>query len=39
VVADSLERSYPWTIGFFFGNIELGLELREVISGISGFGD
>jgi len=27
VVAESLERSYPWAVGFFFGNVELSLEL------------
>ena len=32
-------KSYPWTIGFFFGNTELSLELWTVISGISGFDD
>jgi hypothetical protein len=37
VVAESLERSYPWATGFFFGNTELSLELWTVISGISGF--
>jgi len=37
VVAESLERSYPWTIGLFFGNVELSLELWTVIAGISGF--
>jgi hypothetical protein len=39
VVAESLERSYPWAVGFFFGNTELSLELWTVISGISGFDD
>ena len=39
VVAESLERSYPWTIGFFFGNVELSLELWMVIAGIAGFDD
>ena len=39
VVAESLERSYPWTIGFFFGNTELSMELWNIISGILGFGD
>ena len=32
-------KSYPWTIGFFFGNTELSLELWTVIAGISGFDD
>ena len=39
VVAESLERSYPWAVGFFFGNVELSLELWTVIAGISGFDD
>jgi hypothetical protein len=39
VVAESLERSYPWAVGFFFGNTELSLELWNIISGISGFDD
>jgi len=39
VVAESLERSYPWTIGFFFGSTELSLELWNVIAGVSGFDD
>ena len=39
VVAESLERSNPWAVGFFFGNTELSLELWTVIAGISGFDD
>jgi hypothetical protein len=39
VVAESLERSYPWAVGFFFGNTELSLELWIVIAGISEFDD
>ena len=31
--------SYPWAVGFFFGNTELSLELWNVIAGISGFDD
>ena len=38
MVAESLERSYPWPVGFF-GNTELSLELWNVIAGISGFDD
>jgi len=26
-------------VGFFFGNVELSLELWNIISGISGFDD
>ena len=32
-------KSYPWAVGFFFGNTELSLELWNIISGISGFDD
>ena len=39
MVAESLERSYPWAVGFFFGNVELSLELWTLSSGISGFDD
>jgi hypothetical protein len=28
-----------WAAGFFFGNVELSLELWNIISGISGFDD
>ena len=38
-LAESLGESYPWAIGFFFGNTELSLELWNIISGISGFDD
>ena len=31
--------SYPWAVGFFFGNTELSLELWNIISGISVFDD
>jgi len=41
VVADalavSLGKSSEWATGFYFGNVELSLELWTVISGISGF--
>jgi len=26
-----------WAVGFFFGNLELSLELWTVIAGLSGF--
>ena len=39
VVAESLERSYPWAVGFFFGSTELSVELWNVIAGVSGFDD
>ena len=28
VLTGSLRRSYPWAVGFFFGNTELSLALR-----------
>ena len=34
--AESLGKSYPWAVGFFFGNVELSLELWTVIAGILG---
>jgi len=39
VLTESLGKSYPWAVGFFFGNMELSLELWNVIAGISGFDD
>ena len=39
MLAESLGKSYPWALGFSFGNTELSLELWTVISGISGFDD
>jgi len=38
-LAASLDRPLEWAVGFFFGNVELSLELRNIISGISGFDD
>ena len=38
-LAVSLDKPFPWAIGFFFGNTELSLELWNVIAGISGFDD
>tara|TARA_B100001146_G_scaffold68738_1_gene60822 strand:- start:153 stop:281 length:129 start_codon:yes stop_codon:yes gene_type:complete len=38
-LAESLDKSFPWAVGFFFGNVELSLELWNIISGISGFDD
>ena len=35
----SVDKPLDWAIGFFFGNVELSLELWTVISEISGFGD
>ena len=38
-LAVSLDKPLEWAIGFFFGNVELSLELWTVISDISGFDD
>jgi len=38
-LAVSLDKPLEWAVGFFFGNMELSLELWTVISGISGFDD
>jgi len=35
----SLDKPLEWAVGFFFGNTEFSLELWNIISGISGFGD
>ena len=38
-MAVSLDKPLEWAVGFFFGNVELSLELWTVIAGISGFDD
>ena len=38
-LAGSLDKPFPWAVGFLFGNTELSLELWTVIAGISGFDD
>ena len=38
-LAVSLDKPLEWAVGFFFGNVELSLELWTAISGISGFDD
>jgi hypothetical protein len=38
-LSESLSKSPPWAVGFFFGNLELSMELWTVIAGISGFDD
>ena len=38
-LAESLDKPFPWAVGFFFGNTELSLESWTVISGISRFDD
>jgi hypothetical protein len=36
-LAESLGKSPPWAVGFFFGRLEFSLELFNVIAGISGI--
>ena len=36
-LAESLGKPLPWTVGFFFGNLELSMELWTVIAGLLGF--
>jgi len=38
-LAVSLDKPFPWAVGFFFGTTELSMELWNVIAGISGFDD
>ena len=38
-LAASLDKPLEWAVGFFFGNMELSMELWTVIPGISGFKD
>ena len=38
-LAVSLDKPLEWAVGFFFGNMELSMELWSVIAGISGFDD
>ena len=38
-LAESLDKPFPWAMGFFFGNTELSLELWNVIAGLLGFDD
>ena len=38
-LAVSLDKPLEWAVGFFFGNMELSLELWTVIARISGFDD
>jgi hypothetical protein len=35
-MAVSLDTPLEWAVGFFFGNVELSLELWTVIAGILG---
>ena len=38
-LAVSLDKPLKWAIGFFFGNVELSLELWTTIAGALGFDD
>ena len=38
-LAVSLDKPFPWAVGFFFVNTELSLELWNVIAGIPRFYD
>ena len=38
-LAESLGKPFPWAVGFFFGDLELSMELWNIISGISGLDD
>ena len=38
-LAVSLDKPLGWGVGFFFGNVELSLELWAMIAGISEFDD
>ena len=38
-LAVSLDRPFPWAIGFLYGNIEVSIGLWTIITGISGFDD
>jgi len=38
-LAVSLDKPLKWAIGFFFGNVELSLELWTTIAGVLGFDD
>ena len=37
MVAKSLDKPLEWAVGFFFGNVELSLELWTVVVEITGF--
>ena len=32
-LAESLDKPFPWAVGFFFGNTELSLKLRTITEG------
>ena len=35
----SLDKPLEWAVGFFFGNVELSLELWNIIAGMPRFND
>ena len=36
---NAIDKPLEWAVGFFFGNVELSMELWTVVAGISGFDD
>ena len=38
-LAASLDKPLEWAVGFFFGDLDLSMELWTTIAGISGFDD
>ena len=38
-LAVSLDKPLEWAVGFFFGDLDLSMELWTTIAGISGFDD
>ena len=38
-LAASLDKPLEWAVGFFFGDLDLSMELWTVIAGIFGFDD
>ena len=36
-LVESLGKSFPWAVGFFFADLELSMNLWAVIARISGF--
>ena len=38
-LAESLDKPFPWAVGFLFGDLDLSMNLWTVIAGISGFDD
>ena len=36
-LSESLDKPFPWAVGFFFGNTELSLEPWEFISVVARF--